>query len=133
MKSIKSRITRGLSVGSRIETCDNSGAKIVKIISVKNYKSVKGRRPSAGIGDLVFVAVVKGKPDMRKQVVPAVIVRQRRAYRRRSGLRVCFEDNSIVILKDEQGNPKGTIFKGSVAKEAAERWPGIAKLSKVIV
>ena len=133
MKPIKSRITRGLPVGSRMETCDNSGAKIVKIISVKNYKGVKGRKPSAGVGDLVFVAVTKGKPDMRKQVVPAVVVRQKRPYRRRSGLRVNFEDNSIVVLKDEQGNPKGTILKGPIAKEAAERWPGIAKLSKVIV
>ena len=133
MKCIKARVTRGFLVGSRIETCDNSGAKIVKIISVKNYKSVKGRPPSAGVGDLVFVSVVKGKPDIRKQVVPAVIVRQKRPYRRRNGMRVCFEDNSIVVLKDEQGNPKGTIFKGPIAKEAAERWPGIAKLSKVIV
>lgn len=133
MKCIKSRVTRGLPVGSRMETCDNSGAKIVKIISVKNYKAVKGRKPSAGVGDLVFVSVVKGKPDIRKQVVPAVIVRQKRPYKRRSGMRVTFEDNAIVVLKDEQGNPKGTIFKGPIAKEAAERWAGIAKLSKVIV
>lgn len=133
MKSIKSSITRGLPVGSRMEACDNSGAKIVKIISVKNYKSVKGRRPAAGVGDLVFVAVSKGKPDIRKQVVPAVVVRQKMAYRRRSGIRVFFEDNAVVILKDEDGNPKGTIFKGPIAKEAAERWPPVAKLSKIIV
>jgi large subunit ribosomal protein L14 len=36
-------------------------------------------------------------------------------------------------LKDEKGNPKGTLFKGPVAKEAAERWPAVAKLSKIIV
>ncbi len=133
MKCIKSRMTRGLSVGSYVEACDNSGAKIVRIISIKNCKSVKGRKPSTGISSLVFVAVRKGKPDMRKQVVPAVIVRQKKSFRRPNGIRVAFEDNAIVILKDEDGNPKGTILKGPIAKEAAERWPAIAKLSKIIV
>jgi len=133
MKAVDARVTRGLLHGSCIETCDNSGAKIVKIISVKKYKGVKGRVPSAGVGDLVMVSVIKGRPDIRKQVVPAVIVRQRRPYRRRDGMHIKFEDNAIVILKDEQGNPKGTIFKGPIAKEATQRWPGIAKVAKIIV
>ncbi len=133
MKDLKSRVTRGLPIGARMETCDNSGAKIVKIISVKQMKTVKRRNPTAGIGDLVYVSVVKGKPDMRKTVNPAVIVRQRRPYRRADGMHVQFEDNAIVILKDEQGNPKGTIFKGPIAKEAVERWPGVAKIAGIIV
>ena len=133
MKSVSSSITNALNVGSTIETCDNSGAKIVRIIAVKNAKTVKGRKPSCGIGDLVFVAVKKGKPGIRKQVMPAVVVRQRRPYKRRDGTRVQFEDNAIVVLKDEQGNPKGTIFKGPIAKEAAERWPAVAKVARIIV
>ncbi len=133
MKDIKSTVTRGLPVGARMETCDNSGAKVVKIISVTQVKGVKGRKPCAGIGDLVYVSVVKGKPDMRKTVNPAIIVRQRRPYVRSDGLHVQFEDNSAVILKDDQGNPKGTIFKGPIAKEAAERWPAVAKVAAVIV
>ena len=92
-----------MNVGSTIETCDNSGAKIVRIIAVKNAKTVKGRKPSCGIGDLVFVSVKKGKPGIRKQVMPGIVVRQRRPYRRRDGTRVQFEDNAIVVLKDEQG------------------------------
>ena len=126
-------MTRGLSVGAKVATCDNSGAKIVKIISVKNLKTSKGRVPSAGVGDLVFVSVIKGKPDIRKQVVPAVIVRQRRPYKRADGMSVQFEDNAIVVLKDEKGEPKGTIFKGAVAKEATVRWPGVSKTARVIV
>lgn len=133
MKDVKSSMTRGLGVGSTIQTCDNSGAKIVKIISVKNLKTSKGRVPSAGIGDLVFVSVVKGKPDMRKTVQPAVIVRQRRPFKRPDGLTVQFEDNAIVVLKDDQGNPKGTIFKGAIAKEATERWPGVSKTARIII
>jgi len=133
MKPITARVTNGLNVGSTMETCDNSGAKVVRIISVKHAKTVKGRKPSCGVGDLVFISVKKGKPGVRKQVMPAIIVRQRRPYRRRDGTRIQFEDNSIVVLKDEQGNPKGTIFKGPIAKEAADRWPAVAKIARIIV
>jgi len=63
----------------------------------------------------------------------AVIVRQRREYRRPDGTRIKFEDNAAVVLKDDKGNPKGTIFKGPIAKEATTRWPGIAKVASIIV
>ncbi len=133
MKPLKSRITRGLPVGSVVSTCDNSGAKVVKIFSVFKLKTVKRRLPAAGIGDLVMASVRRGRPDMRKQVVLAVVVRQKKEFRRADGTRVKFEDNAVVVVKDEQGNPKGTIFKGPIAKEACERWPGIAKAASVIV
>jgi large subunit ribosomal protein L14 len=133
MKSLKANITRGLPVGSYVDTSDNSGAKVVKITAIIGQKTSKGKRPAAGISDLVMVAVKKGKPDMRKQVVYAVIVRQRKEYRRLDGMRIKFEDNSVVILKDEKGNPKGTILKGPIAKEVVERWPAIAKLASIIV
>jgi large subunit ribosomal protein L14 len=133
MKAIKARITKGLQKESRLETCDNSGAKVLKIISVKRAKTVYGRNPSAGIGDLILASVVKGRPDMRKQVVFAVIVRQRKEYRRPNGVRIKFEDNAAVVLKDDKGTPKGTIFKGPIAKEVTDRWPAIAKVAKLIV
>lgn len=133
MKPIKARVTRALPVGSWVEACDNSGAKIVKIMTVRNLQTRKGRAPTAAVGDLVQVAVKKGKPDMRKQVVFAVVVRQKKEYRRMDGLRIKFEDNAVVVLKDDKGNPKGTIFKGPIAKEACERWPGVAKVASIIV
>ena len=133
MKAIKANGTKGLNHGSTCSPCDNSGAKLVRIVSVKGSKTVKKRTPSATIGDLVFVSVVKGNKEMRKQVVPAIVVRQKRAYRRPDGSRIKFEDNSVVLLKDEKGNPKGTSFKGPIAKEAAERWGGVAKLASIIV
>lgn len=133
MKPIKAHVTKGLNHGARIPTCDNSGAKLVKLISVKTGKTVKGRSPKAGISDLVFVSIVKGKPEVRKQVLPAVVVRQKQEYRRPDGTRIKFEDNAVVILKDEKGNPKGTIFKGAIAKEVVSRWPGIAKVAKIVV
>jgi large subunit ribosomal protein L14 len=133
MKSLKSRIVRALPVGSKIPTCDNSGAKIIEIVSVENYKGVKRRKPSAAVGDLIRASVKKGKPEMMRQLVYAVIVRQKKEYRRPEGTRIKFQDNAAVVLKDEKGNPKGTIFKGPVAKEACERWPAISKTASIII
>lgn len=133
MQASKARHTKGLQVGSYIPTCDNSGATIIRIVSIKKRKTSKKRHPSCGVGDLVLAAVKKGKPEMRKQVVFAVIVRQKKEYRRSDGMRVKFEDNAAVVLKDDKGNPKGTIFKGPVAKEAAARWPGVSKVASIIV
>ena len=133
MEAVKARITRGLPFGAFVPVCDNSGAKVIRIFSVVGLKTVKGRIPAAGIGDLVQASVKSGKPDMRKQVVYAIIVRQRKEYRRPDGTRIKFEDNAAVVSKDEKGNPKGTMFKGPIAKEACDRWPGVAKLAGIIV
>ena len=118
---------------ARIFACDNSGARILKIISIKTMKTVKGRKPSGGIGDYIMASVVDGKPEMRKQVVAAVIVRQKKPIRRLDGTRVKFEDNAAVVLKDEMGNPKGTMIKGPIAKEVSERWPAVAKIASLIL
>ena len=133
MQPLKAKVTRAIPFGSCVETCDNSGAKAVRVFTVMCLKTVKGRIPSGGVGDLVMGNVVRGKPEMRKQVVLAVIVRQKQPYRRADGTRIKFEDNALVVLKDDKGNPKGTIFKGPIAKEACERWPGIAKIASIVV
>ena len=133
MKGLSSKISRGLPIGAQMRTCDNSGAKVVEIIGVKGIRTVKGRLAAAGVGDMVTVRVVKGKPDVRNKVSLAVIVRQKKEYLRSDGLRVKFEDNSIVLVKDDRGNPKGTIIKGPIAKEATERWSAVAKLASIIV
>ena len=133
MKAIKARVTKGLNVGSKIETCDNSGAKVLRITSFVGRKTVKRRKPNGGVSSLIMASVKKGRPDMRKQVVYAVIVRQRKEYKRADGTRIKFEDNAAVVLKDNKGNPKGTIFKGAIAKEACERWTGVAKVARIIV
>mgnify|MGYP001563547513 FL=1 len=133
MKAVTSRMTRALNHGTWVETCDNSGAKILKIMTVNRHKTVKGRVPQAAVADLVMCSVKSGKPDMRKQVVYAIIVRQKKAWRRKDGTRICFEDNAAVVVKDKDGNPKGTGIKGPIAKEVADRWPLLAKNASLIV
>jgi len=69
---------------------------------------------------------------MRKQMFRAVVIRQKKEFRRPDGLRVQFEDNACVIV-DEEGVPKGTEIKGPVAREAAERYSKIASAASIIV
>ncbi len=133
MKAIKASIVRALPHTANVNVCDNSGARILRIISVPSHKTVKGRQCSAAIGDLVHGAVVEGKQDIRKTVVQAVVVRQKKAYRRLDGTHVCFEDNAVALIKDDLGNPKGTMIKGPIAKEAADRWPAVSKIASMIV
>ena len=133
MKPIKARITKALTQESLIEVCDNSGAKVLKFITAVGKNTKKGRMPGAGVADLIKASVKKGRPDMRKQVVYAVIVRQKKEFRRPDGTRVKFEDNAAVVLKDDKGNPKGTMIKGAIAKEVAERWAPVGRIASIIV
>ena len=94
MKGIAGNQTRGLQNGSRLTVIDNTGAKEIEIITVPGYHGVARRVPSAGVGDLVIASVKKGTPQMRRQIVFAVIVRQRRPMRRPDGTMVYFEDNA---------------------------------------
>ncbi len=132
MKGLAGRHTRGLPIGARMPCVDNTGAKIVEIVQVLKYHGTKRRLPAAGVGDMVIVSVKKGSPEMRKQLFQAVIVRQRRPFRRADGTMVSFEDNAVV-LTTPTGETKGSDIKGPVAKEAAERWSRIAATASVII
>jgi large subunit ribosomal protein L14 len=132
MKAISGTVTRGLNVGSEVEVADNSGARIARITGVKHGKTKKGRQQSAKVGDWVKVSIQAGDPKMKGQLFDAVVVRQKRVWLRKTGERVGFSDNAVVLLKDEKGNPKGTQVKGAVAREVQERWKEVAKLASVV-
>jgi len=132
MKAISAKATAGLNLGAKMIASDNSGAKFVKIVAIKRGKGRKGKQMYAKIADWVKVSVRKGIPDMKGKVFDAVVIRQKKPYRRLTGERVAFEDNAVAILKDEKGNPKGTQIKGPVAREVMERWPQVAKIASVV-
>ncbi len=132
MKGIKASITKGLNVGSYLTCADNSGAKVVQIISVSGYKGRRRRVPKAGVASLVKIAVKVGDPKVRKQMFNAVIVRQRQEYRRMDGMRVSFEDNAAV-LTDVEGTPTATEVKGPIAREVVERFSPIGKIATTVV
>lgn len=133
MRGIPGSVTRGLPRGARMEVIDNTGAKVVEIIMVPKIGGTRKRYPSAGVGDLVTVSVKKGTPEMRRQILAAVIVRQRRPFRRPDGTTVQFEDNACVIVNADDGEVKGSQIKGPVAREAAQRWPRISATASTIV
>ena len=96
------------------------------------YKGRLRRYPSAAVGDRITVSVRRGTPEMRKKIFQAVVIRQRKPYRRSDGTWVQFEDNAAVIITPE-GEMKGSEIRGPVAKEAAERWPRIASAANIII
>ncbi|MFH0954930.1 MAG: 50S ribosomal protein L14 [Candidatus Micrarchaeota archaeon] len=132
MKAINASASKGLTHHSRCFCTDNSGAKEVSIIAVLKFRGRKRMAMKAGIADLVNVVVKKGKPEIRKKVERAVIVRVRKEYRRKDGTRVQFEDNAVVLV-DEKGLPKASEIKGVVAKEVGERYPKVAGLAQAVV
>lgn len=77
--------------------CDNSGARNLYIISVKGIGARLNRLPAAGVGDMVMATVKKGKPELRKKVMNAVVVRQSKPWRRADGVFLYFEDNAGVV------------------------------------
>jgi large subunit ribosomal protein L14 len=133
MKGFAAKATRGLNIGSYVIASDNSGARIVKIVGVRGGKTRKGRQQYAKIGDFVKVSVREGDPKMKGQVFSAIVIRQKKPFKRNTGERVAFMDNAVALLKDDKGNPKGTQIKGPVAKEVAERWQFLGKISKILV
>ena len=133
MKAISARTTAGFNLGANMIAADNSWAKIVRLVGVKRAKAKKAKQVSAKIADWVKVSIRKGVPDMKGKVFDAVIIRQKKSYRRLNGERIAFEDNAVAILKDNKGNPKATQIKGPIAREVQERWPQVAKIANIVV
>ncbi|KAH3745201.1 60S ribosomal subunit protein L23B [Pelomyxa schiedti] len=121
----KFRMTCGLPVGAVINCADNTGAKNLYVIAVKGIHGRLNRLPSASVGDIVLATVKKGKPELRKKVHSAIIVRQRKPWRRRDGVFIYFEDNAGVIV-NPKGEMKGSAITGPVGKECADLWPRVA-------
>ena len=132
MKAITSRVTRGLSVGSIITCADNSGAKELQIISVRGYKGKRKTKPRAGVASVVNCRVEKGTEKVRHEVFKAVIIRQKKEYRRPNGMRISFEDNAAVIV-DDKFDPKGSLIKGPIAREVVERFQTVGKIASIVV
>ena len=93
-----------------INCADNSEAKTLKIFASKKIQAALNRLPSASVGDMVLVSCKKGKPDLRKKVLYAGIVRQRKPWRRRDGYFIYFQDNAGVIVSNK-GDMKGILSR----------------------
>ncbi len=102
---------------------DNSGAKLVQVIKVPGGS----RRRYARIGDIVVVSVKSAEPRKivkKKDVLRAVVARQRQPYRRKDGSYIRFDDNAVIILEGME--PKAGRIFGPIPRELRER--GYAKI-----
>ena len=131
MKALSTNITRALPVGAKLTCADNSGAKIVEIISVRGFKGTRRTKPTAGVAYQISVKVIKGDQKVMHEVHKAVVIRQKREFRRQDGMRVSFEDNACVLVDDTMA-PKGSMVKGPIAKEVVIRFPMVGKISKIV-
>merc|ERR1712118_327494 len=121
----KFHISMALPVAAVMNCADNIGAKLFYVIAVAGIKGRLNSLSLVAFGDLVMASVKKGKPELRKKVHPAVVVRQSKAYRRKDGTFLYFEDNAGVIVNNK-GEMKGSAVTGPVAKECADLWPRIS-------
>jgi large subunit ribosomal protein L14 len=108
-----------IQMGSILDVADNSGARKIACIQLRGGSSGK----TGGLGDVITASVKEATPEgtvKKGQVVKAVIVRTRRAQRRRDGSYIRFDTNSAVLV-NEAGEPMGTRVFGPVARELRER------------
>jgi len=104
---------------SRLKVADNTGAKEVMCIRVLGGS----RRKSGNIGDIIVASVKNASPGgvvKKGDVVKAIIVRTVKGVLRSDGSCIRFDDNAVVILKDD-GQPRGTRIFGPVARELRDK------------
>jgi large subunit ribosomal protein L14 len=104
---------------SRLKVADNTGAKEIMCIRVMGGSF----RRAGGIGDTIVASVKAASPGgvvKKGEVVRAVIVRTRKAYRRPDGSYIRFDDNAAVIINDQK-QPRGTRIFGPVARELRDK------------
>ena len=133
MKAVTANVTKSIHLKTRLVCADNSGAKELELIAVKGYKGKMRRLPKAGVGDVIICCVKKGKEKLRKTVVYAVIVRQKKEYRRYDGERVKFWDNAAVLVNPKTFEPQGTEIRSVIAKEVVERFSPIGKIASIVL
>lgn len=97
--------------GAVMNCCDNSGARNLYIISVTGVGARLNRLPAAGVGDMVMATVKKGRPELRKKVMPAVVVRQSKPWKRPDGNYLYFEDNAGVVRNSMHGGKDADVLR----------------------
>jgi large subunit ribosomal protein L14 len=116
-----------------LKVADNTGAKIVQCIKVLGGTRARW----AQLGDVIVATVKEAEPRKivkKHDVVRAVIIRQKRNFRRKDGSYIRFDDNAVVILEGKTKEPKGKRIFGPVAREVKEKgFEKIATLAEELV
>lgn len=103
-----------------VKITDNGGGKVAKVFKILGGS----KKRYAEIGDLVVISVKIAEPRKavkKKDIHRAVVVRQRKAFRRKDGSYIRFDDNAVVILEKGKTEPKAGRIFGPIPRELAER------------
>lgn len=116
-----------------VKIADNTGAKIGRVFKILG----SSKRRYAGIGDLLVLSVQTAEPRKgikKKEIVRAVVVRQRAPFRRADGSYLRFDENAVVILEKDKQDPRGGRIFGPIPREISELgYQKIASLAPEIV
>lgn len=106
--------------GTNLKVADNTGAKVIRC-----FKILGGSRHRyARIGDIIIASVKEVEPRKmvkKKDIVTAVIVRQRKPFRIPNGMYLRFDDNASIILEGKTKKPKGTRVLGPIPRILKEK------------
>ena len=120
-----------IQMQSNLDVADNSGARSVRVFHLVGGS----HRKSASVGDVVICAVKDAIPNgkvKKSDVVKGVIVRVKKAYQRKDGSTIRFDDNAVVLI-NEDGTPKGTRVFGPVARELRDKGDRYMKIVSLAV
>jgi len=116
-----------------VKVADNTGAKIGRVFKVLGGS----RRRYARLGDIVVLSVQSAEPRKqvkKKDILHAVVVRQRQPYRRRDGSYIKFDENAVVIIDKGKKEPRANRIFGPIPREIQERgYQKIASLAPEVV
>jgi len=116
-----------------LKVADNTGAKIVQCIHVLG----SSKKRFAQLGEVIVGVVKEAEPRKlvkKHDVVRALIVRQKKEYKRKDGSYIRFDENACVILNEKTKDPKGGRILGPIAKEVKEKgFEKIAGLAEELV
>jgi len=122
-----------IQLRTRLNVADNTGAKILQCFHIM----VGSRRKYGQLGDIIVGVIKEAEPRRtvkKHEVVRALIIRQRKPYRRQDGSYIRFDDNACIILEAKTKEPKGGRILGPVAKEVREKgFESVAVLAEELV
>ena len=104
---------------TRLRVADNTGARVIQCIRIMG----RSRATTAEVGDVIVASVKQAIPNAavkKGDVVQAVVVRVKKAYGRKDGTYIGFDENAAVLI-DRQMNPRGTRIFGPVGRELREK------------
>lgn len=118
---------------SIVSIADNTGAKIGRVFKVPG----SSKKRYAEIGEIVIISIQKAEPRKavkKKDIHRAVVVRQKKAFRRKDGSYVRFDENAVVLIDKTKGEPIGGRVFGPIPRELSEKgYQKIASLAPEIV